>query len=50
VQADDSDQVQNNHQRDAPNVVDHTKARCDYEDSNPRQKVIELSIPIASHS
>jgi hypothetical protein len=43
VQADDSDQLQNNHQRDAPDFVHHTKARCDFEDSNRQQKVIELS-------
>jgi len=37
VQADDSDQVQNNHQRDAPDVVESFQARCDHEDSNWQQ-------------
>jgi hypothetical protein len=43
VQAGDSDRLQNNHQRDAPDFVDHTKTRCDHEESNRRQKVIDLS-------
>jgi len=49
VQADDSDQLQNNHQRDAPDFVHHTKARCEHEDSNRQQKVIELSTLTATH-